>query len=135
MAILLGDAVPEHLVGTTDTNYYNHYSAIATVEANWGLHTLGRWDVGANVFSLVAAKTGDKLRRWVKPAFDTMFFNFSYPGAFNSQKPAPLAVPNTAAEYSGRTVLPKIVETWAKFQKQTYYTTAVEIPDGLHPPA
>jgi acid phosphatase len=34
-SILLGDAVPKELVGTTDPNYYNHYSEISTVEANW----------------------------------------------------------------------------------------------------
>lgn len=34
-SILLGDAVPESTVGTTDSNYYNHYSEISTVEANW----------------------------------------------------------------------------------------------------
>jgi acid phosphatase len=34
-SVLLGDAVPKELVGTTDDNYYNHYSEISTVEANW----------------------------------------------------------------------------------------------------
>ncbi|KPA35357.1 acid phosphatase [Fusarium langsethiae] len=42
LGILLGDAVPKHLVGTTDNSFYNHYSEIATVQANWGLDTLGR---------------------------------------------------------------------------------------------
>merc|ERR1739838_261250 len=51
-SIILGDAVPARMVNTTDSNFYSHYSEIATVEANWGLSTLGRWDVGANVFSL-----------------------------------------------------------------------------------
>lgn len=31
LAILLGDAVPAELVGTTDSNFYDHYSEIATV--------------------------------------------------------------------------------------------------------
>jgi len=34
-SVLLGDAVPTELEGTTDGNYYNHYSEISTVEANW----------------------------------------------------------------------------------------------------
>jgi acid phosphatase len=34
---LIGDAVPHNLIGTTDDNYYNHYSEIATVEANWSV--------------------------------------------------------------------------------------------------
>lgn len=32
--VLLGDAMPKELVGTADGNYYNHYSELATVEAN-----------------------------------------------------------------------------------------------------
>ena len=59
---MLGDAVPDKLVGTTDKNWYNHYSEISTVEANWDLHTLGRFDVGANVFDFVGKKTGDHIR-------------------------------------------------------------------------
>jgi hypothetical protein len=31
VGILLGDAVPAQLVGTTDDTFYNHYSEIATV--------------------------------------------------------------------------------------------------------
>ncbi|KFH43804.1 acid phosphatase-like protein [Hapsidospora chrysogenum ATCC 11550] len=42
LAILVGDAIPKDLVGTTDGTFYNHYLEIATVESNWGLHTLGR---------------------------------------------------------------------------------------------
>ena len=135
MGFLIGDAVPANLVGTTDSNFYSHYSEIATVEANWGLHTLGRWDVGANVFSMVAAKTGDKLRSWTTPAFSGVFLNSSYPGLFNSKNTnVPIPVPNTALSFMGRTVLPIIVATWGKFQKQSYYKAQVEIPDGMHPP-
>ncbi|MCJ1401558.1 hypothetical protein MMC11_004774 [Xylographa trunciseda] len=135
MGILLGDSIPKSLIGTTDSNFYNHYSQIATVEANWGLHTLGRWDVGANVFAYVAAKTGDTIRKWISPAFNTVFLNTSYPGLFNSQNSqVPLPAPNIAATINGRTVLPSIVSTWSKDQAACYYTTGVEIPDGQHPP-
>ncbi|KAJ6104098.1 hypothetical protein N7523_010418 [Penicillium sp. IBT 18751x] len=57
-SILLGGAVPEHLKGTTDDTFYTHYSVIASLSANWGLPSLGRWDCGANILSLVAEKTG-----------------------------------------------------------------------------
>lgn len=60
--ILLGSAIPEEYRGTNDSSFYNHYSEIASVEANWGLHTLGRWDVGANVWKFVGDKTGDVIR-------------------------------------------------------------------------
>lgn len=135
LAILLGDSVPASLVGTTDSTFYNHYSSISTVVANWGLHTLGRWDVGANIFSFVAQKTGDTLRKWNSPPLSKMFFNQSYPGLFNSQNQnVEIPVPNTAEVYKGRTVLQKVINTWGSLQSRTYYTTGLEIPDGQHPP-
>ncbi|MCJ1281284.1 hypothetical protein MMC26_000602 [Xylographa opegraphella] len=135
MGILLGDSIPKNLIGTTDLHFYDHYSQIATVEANWGLHTLGRWDVGANVFAHVAAKTGDTMRKWISPSFNTVFLNSSYPGPFNSKNSrVPLPAPDVAATMNGRTVLPSIVSTWSQDQAACYYTTDVEIPDGQHPP-
>jgi acid phosphatase len=135
LGILLGDAVPEKLKGTKDTNFYDHYSEAATVEANWGLHTLGRWDVGANVFSLVARQTGDKLRPWpaITGSNPTVFLNESYPGPLNSGQSNSYPAPNTKAVWHNRTVLPSIVKTWGT-SKTTYYNTGVEIPDGLNPP-
>lgn len=141
LAILLGDAVPAHLVGTTDSNFYNHYSEIATVEANWDLHTLGRWDVGANVFSLVAHKTGDVVREWndtSAPAIlDSMYYNQSYDGVFNDAASYPIyPAPNLGIESpSGRTVSPAIKATWAHSSSPDYYSSIVEVPDGLNPPA
>jgi Phosphoesterase family len=58
--VFIGDSIPDELVGTTDDKFYDHYSEISTVEANWDLYTLGRWDVGANVFANVAQHTGDR---------------------------------------------------------------------------
>jgi hypothetical protein len=43
-AVLLGGAVPASLHGTTDSTYYTHYSAMSSVQANWGLGSLGRGD-------------------------------------------------------------------------------------------
>ncbi|KAI4912457.1 hypothetical protein J4E90_005861 [Alternaria incomplexa] len=137
VAILLGDAVPASLVGTTDNTFYNHYSEIATVQANWGLRTLGRWDVGANVFKFVAEKTGDTVRAWSgKVPLSNMYFNASYAGKLsNKNKSVPWPVPNTEAVYAGRAVLPAIADTWGKQVGQSAYTTALEIPDGMHPEA
>ena len=134
-SILLGDSVPEHLVGTTDNNYYNHYSEISTVEANWDLYTLGRWDVGANVFSNVAEHTGDCLRKWsTTPALSGRFFNSSYPGAFNSEVVEPIPVPDCHSRRNGRTTLPLVKNTWIKQQDFNYYHGQLEIPDGAYPP-
>jgi len=137
VGILLGDAVPTQLVGTTDNTFYNHYSEIATVQANWGLRTLGRWDVGANVFKFVAEKTGDSIRAWSgKVPLSQMFFNASYPGKLNNKnKSVPWPVPNSKLVYAGRTVLTSVASTWGSQADLSAYTTALEIPDGMHPQA
>lgn len=139
MGILIGDAVPAALVGSTDANFYNHYSEISTVEANWNLPTLGRWDVGANVFSMVAAKTGDVVRPWAAAtgADATAFFNSSFAGPFNSvNSSVPYPAPNVMLSQNGRHVLPSIVGQWftASQSQGTYYNNTVQIPDGLRLP-
>jgi acid phosphatase len=133
-SVLLGTAVPKELVGTKDATFYTHYSEIATIEANWGLHTLGRYDVGANVFSLVAKHTHDVIRT-VKD-LNQVFLNVSYPGPFNSAPSGRYPVPNTKLVVNGRTVLPKVVEAWGShaLQKCTVYDGALQPPSGLNPP-
>lgn len=135
--ILLGDAVPTELIGTIDTNFYDHYSEISTVEANWDLHTLGRWDVGANVFAHVAKKTGDNVREWNNddyPALANMYFNSSYPGILHSTKWAPQPVPDIHSRRNGRTTLDAIKDAWPGSDDKNYYHGELEIPDGMHPP-
>ncbi|TVY22668.1 putative acid phosphatase [Lachnellula hyalina] len=135
-SVLLGDAVPQELVGTTDSNYYNHYSEISTVEANWGLYTLGRWDVGANVFSNVAAHTGDRVRCWdAQPDLEHRYFNYSYSGIFNSKSFAVQPVPDVHSNRNFRTTFPAIKKQWEKYQQYNYYHGQLEIPDGYNPPA
>lgn len=140
LAILLGDAVPAELAGTTDSNFYNHYSELATVQANWGLDTLGRWDVGANVFSFVADKTCDTVREWDVEEYGALadrYYNQSYDGVFNSAPAYPVyPAPNLEIESpSGRTVAPAVKEMWANSNNPTYYTCGIEVNDGLNPPA
>ncbi|PUU82107.1 phosphoesterase family-domain-containing protein [Tuber borchii] len=134
VGILLGGAVPESAHGTTDSNYYDHYSEISTIEANWDLHTLGRYDVGANVFSLVADKTKDVIRS--HPNLDSVYLNESYPGIFHSKNWAPQPVPNTSLTINGRSVLPGVVKAWGSDgnQKQTVYGGDLEIPSAANPP-
>ncbi|KAF2270970.1 phosphoesterase-domain-containing protein [Lojkania enalia] len=137
VGILLGDAVPAEYINTIDDTFYNHYSEISTVQANWDLHTLGRWDVGANVYKVVAEKTNGMLRKWSgRVPLNQMFFNSSYAGKLNSKnKSVPWPVPNTKAEWAGRTVLPAVINTWGKDVSKSAYTTALEVPDGMHPEA
>ncbi|KAK9438857.1 acid phosphatase [Metarhizium brunneum] len=138
LGILLGDAVPKELVGTEDKNFYNHYSEIATVSANWDLPTLGRWDVGANVFKVVADKTGDKLRQWrSEEQLQSMYWNYSYAGQYNEQggnKIFPKPNLDLDKAYNGRPILQSVKDTWKNSKAPTYYEDTIETPDGLHPP-
>ncbi|EJT99735.1 hypothetical protein DACRYDRAFT_109841 [Dacryopinax primogenitus] len=55
-SLLLGGAVPASLYGTTDSTFYSHYSCLSSVEANWGLGSLGRGDTNktmSNVFEFL----------------------------------------------------------------------------------
>ena len=38
--LLLGNAIPPNLRGTTDPTYYTHYSCLSSIQANWGLYHL-----------------------------------------------------------------------------------------------
>ena len=112
-AILLGGAIPPSLKNTTDDTFYNHYSMLSTVEVNWGLPSLGRWDCGANVLEVVANKTN-----YDNYVVDTsnLFFNTSYPGPLSDAKYIPVwPIPDTNAKCaSGQGVLGSIVSTWGK---------------------
>ena len=134
--ILLGNAVPKHLIGTTDSNFYVHYSELATVEANWDLPTLGRRDVGANVFSFVAEQTHNVVRNILDPPLEQTFLNSSYPGPFNSVTVTELPIPNTRLVVNGRRVLESIVKTWGspELQRCTPYTGSLDVPSGTNPP-
>ncbi|KAG6898762.1 hypothetical protein C0993_004487, partial [Termitomyces sp. T159_Od127] len=117
--VILGNALPTYLVGQTDDTFYTHYSTIATLEANWDLHTLGRWDTGSNVFKFVAEQTGDVIRQ---ADIRSLFLNESYPGIFSElSKPAKQPIPNTKIVVNGRTVLPAIKKAWQSQQRCTGY--------------
>lgn len=114
--IVTGSALPKHLVGERDDNFYNHYSELSTVEANWGLHTLGRWDVGANVWQFVAKQTGDEIRKWnsriAGDGFENYLYNQSYGGVFSNANDTThtYVAPNIHLERNGRTILPAIAK-------------------------
>jgi hypothetical protein len=50
MTVLLGDAIPANLQGTSNDTKYNHYSILKTVENNWDLGNLGQNDEKATAF-------------------------------------------------------------------------------------
>lgn len=47
LALLLGSAVPDSLIGTTDSTEFSHYSLSKTAQDNWSLGSLGKNDVDA----------------------------------------------------------------------------------------
>ncbi|RHZ47000.1 uncharacterized protein CDV56_103846 [Aspergillus thermomutatus] len=123
-SILLGGAVPEHLIGKEDDTFYTHYSVIASMSANWGLPSLGRWDCGANLLSFVAEKTG-----YVNWEVDTsnLYLNHSYPGPLSANSYTPnWPVPLTKGSCSaGHGILKDVHETYKKLAPTYNYTSPV----------
>jgi acid phosphatase len=124
-SVLLGGAVPEKLKGTTDNTFYTHYSVIASVSANWGLPSLGRWDCGANLLQLVAEKTG-----YVNYEVDTsnLYMNHTFPGPLSSNSISKYSpnwpVPATNERCSaGHGILSAVKRTYGHL-KPTYNYTA-----------
>ncbi|KAJ5217128.1 phosphoesterase-domain-containing protein [Penicillium chermesinum] len=124
-SVLLGGAVPKDLIGTKDSTFYTHYSTIASVEANWGLPSLGRWDCGANLLKLVADKVG--YTNWDVDTTN-LWLNESLPGPLSEDKlshyRASWPVPTTNATCSsGHGILKSVVDAY-KHQAPTYNYTA-----------
>lgn len=109
-ALLLGGAVPEDKKGTIDHTFYDHYSEISTVEVNWDLPNLGRNDVDANVFDVVASIAGVENKE-----VDTTYKvnNQTYTGYLNNDE-INLPAPNVNAKgKNGKGVLDSISSVWA----------------------
>ncbi|KAK9242594.1 acid phosphatase [Lipomyces tetrasporus] len=119
-SILLGGAIPTHLHGTSDDTFYTHYSCISTVSRNWGLPSLGRNDVGANVFQLVAKATDFHNKEVNTTGF---YANSSIPGYLNSKTWAPLPVPITTGN-----VLQSVKNTWGGSNEQPPYIADSALP-------
>ncbi|KAJ7776308.1 phosphoesterase family-domain-containing protein [Mycena metata] len=103
-AVVLGTAVPVNLRGTTDDTFYTHYSELSTVQANWGLKSLGRQDTNAtmsNVFSFVAQKTGYKNVHVSAAQAPQLNLSAVAPGPLNSDAYIPFAAPNLKARGAG----------------------------------
>lgn len=129
--LLLGGAIPTSLHGTEDNTFYNHYSMLSTVQANWGLPSLGRWDCGANILDLVANKTG-----YVNAAIDTtsLIFNTSYPGPLSNKAYDPRwPVPDTNGNCGARGVLDSVVSTWGKEKSTIDYENPYPFAKGGAP--
>lgn len=94
VSLLLGGAVPSELKNTVDDTVYTHYSILSTLQNNWDLPHLGRYDVGANVFDFVAKKTN--YVNHPPSNLGTVNNSLSYKGCLNNGKNmwAPIPSPN-----------------------------------------
>ncbi|KAJ5209204.1 Phosphoesterase [Penicillium cf. viridicatum] len=123
-SFLVGGAIPEHLKGTTDDTFYTHYSIIASLSANWGLPSLGRWDCGANLLDIVAEKTG-----YVNWEVDTSnaYVNQTYPGPLSTKNySSKWAVPATKGKCSaGHGIAEVVKKTYHDLQPTYDYTSPV----------
>lgn len=133
VTLLLGSAIPPSLKGTEDDTFYTHYSMLSTIEANWGLPHLGRYDVGANVFQFAADMAGYTKNK--DPENAALVNNsLSYPGLLHDDPlmRLPIPTPNTKlVGASGRRILGTIEAAWPGAQKgQTPYDGSGRVCDG-----
>ncbi|KAJ6502849.1 phosphoesterase family-domain-containing protein [Mycena vitilis] len=102
--VALGSAIPLNLRGTQDDTFYTHYSSLSTVQANWGLKSLGRQDTNktvSNVISFVAEKTGYKNAHPAPSEIPQLNLTDVYSGALTSDRFTPFAAPNLHATGAG----------------------------------
>ncbi|KAJ5738517.1 phosphoesterase-domain-containing protein [Penicillium malachiteum] len=134
-SILLGGAVPKDKVGTKDETVYTHFSILSSIQANWGLPSLGRWDCGANLFQLVADKVN--YTNWDVNA-NMLWINESLPGplerwGYSKYRPN-WPIPTTNDTCSGGHGILKYVVDMYKDQAPTYNYTSpfpYDTPYGL----
>ncbi|KAK3297889.1 phosphoesterase family-domain-containing protein [Chaetomium fimeti] len=133
VTLLLGSAIPPALKGTQDDTFYTHYSMLSTLQANWGLHNLGRYDVGANVFKFVADKVGYTANKDPEN-LPTVNNSVSYPGMLHNDSSVrlPIPVPNMKLVGAGGLgILPSIKAAWSGAQTgQTPYDGGGRVFDG-----
>ena len=127
-SFLVGGAVPENLKGTKDDTFYTHYSIIASLSANWGLPSLGRWDCGANLLKQVAEKKN--YTNWQIDDWSKLLLNETYPGPMSENEYSKFspkwAAPATSGNCSaGNGILDLVKKTWAGSKPTYNYTSPV----------
>ncbi|PKY05668.1 putative acid phosphatase [Aspergillus campestris IBT 28561] len=126
--LLLGGAVPQEMRGQTDDTFYTHYSTIASLAANWGLPSLGRWDCGANLLNLVAQKTGyvnwkvESTKKLMLSETNEGPLSREDGGHFSGEWPAPLTEAQCSA---GHGILPVVQKTWSGHKPTFNYLSPV----------
>ncbi|KAK4667090.1 hypothetical protein QC763_306100 [Podospora pseudopauciseta] len=139
VTLLLGSAIPPALKGTEDSTFYTHFSLLSTIQNNWMLPNLGRYDVGANVFQFVADASGYTKNK--EPANAASVNNsISYPGFLHTEPTNRLDIPipnDKLIGAGGLPILDKIKQKWAgdiKKVGKTPYDGSGNVHDGDNPP-
>ncbi|RDW82412.1 hypothetical protein BP6252_03524 [Coleophoma cylindrospora] len=132
VSLLLGGAIPDKLKGTTDDTAYTHYSILSTLQNNWELPNLGRYDVGANVFQMVADITGYK--NHPPGNLGSIDNSISYAGFLNKNADSyrPIPAPNLQLTGAGgQGVVGVVKKTWASASgEDTPYNGSGDVYDG-----
>jgi hypothetical protein len=136
VTLLLGNAIPDNLKGTKDNTFYTHYSMLSTVQFNWGLPNLGRYDVGANIFQWVQDSAVQvAIPNRDPPNADKVDNSVSYAGPLNNSTRTPYPPPNTDLNgASGQPVLQAVRLLWSAHKDSTPYEGTGEVYDASHPP-
>lgn len=117
--LLLGD-IEKRWKGSEDDTYYDHYSIPATLEGNYEIPTLGRYDCGANLFNVFNFKIHHH-NTISGPSQDGNSYSL---GGFLSSTNNPLPIPNINCEGSGRAgTLGRVKKIWKKMSYSYYQWT------------
>ncbi|KAK0626346.1 phosphoesterase family-domain-containing protein [Immersiella caudata] len=134
VTLLLGSAIPKAMKGTEDATFYTHYSTLSTVEYNWGLPNLGRYDVGANVFHFATEASGGYRGNKDPENLKSVNNSVSYPGFLHNETANQLPIPPPNLNLvgaSGQGVLEAIKNAWrADKNKETPYDGSGRVYDG-----
>jgi len=132
VSILVGGAIPDNLKGTSDDTFYTHYSILSTLENNWQLPNLGRYDVGANVFDVVATQTG--YTNHAPAEYSKVNMSLSYGGYLNSNPANNKSIPAPNLQLigaGGQRVASVIADTWkSAANEETPYDGSGVVYDG-----
>jgi len=133
MTLLLGSAIPGEKKGTTDDTFYTHYSILSSLQENWALPHLGRYDVGANVFNFMTAKVvGSKNKEPANAA--SVDNSVSYPGPLHDEPSKRAAYPPPNLKLKGVNGLPILNQVRLRWASQggvdTPYDGSGNVYDG-----
>lgn len=139
MSLLLGASIPSNKKGTEDNTFYTHYSMLSTIEFNWQMPHLGRYDAGANIYQYVQ-DLGSKVLvpNRDPPNMGRVNNAASYPGALNSNQDKKIAYPPPNLGLKGSSGLPilqHVGTVWGhKYKENTPYDGNGTLYDASFPP-